>query len=132
MTHGWGVVPGRDKQEADGLLHERASGDVYKRSVFQKSCVQCTEGIAADIKVAAEVRFNRSGIAGNLPSKTADLHPIGQVAQRRQLARKTPIHKYKLTANARNPVRLQFLLGQPDAAVAGEPESSLRDSRDVS
>ena len=21
MTHGWGIVPGRDKQQADGLLH---------------------------------------------------------------------------------------------------------------
>jgi hypothetical protein len=37
-----------------------------------------------------------------------------------------------LTGNAGNPVRLQLLLGQPDAAVAGETESSLRDSRDVS
>src|SRR5439155_13789805 len=81
--HGWSIVGGRDKQQADGLLHQRASSDVYVRSVFDEGRVQCTEGIAADIKIAAEVRFNRSGIAENLRGKTADHHPIGQFAQQR-------------------------------------------------
>src|ERR1022692_2349081 len=80
MTHGWSIVPGRDKQQADGLLHWRDSGNVYIRSVFHESRVQCTEGIAADIKIAAEVRLNRSGIAGNLLGETADPYPIRQVA----------------------------------------------------
>ena len=131
MAHGRGIVRGRDKQQVDGLLHERASGDVYIRSVFRESSVQRTEGIAADIKVAAEVRFNRCGIAGNLRGETVDLHPIGQFAQQRELARKAPVHKHELAGNARNPVRLQFLLGQLGAAVPREPEGSLRDGGDV-
>src|ERR1019366_5777447 len=69
------------------------------------SRVQCTEGIAADIKVASEVLFNRSGIAGNLLGETADLHPIRQFAQQRQLPRKAPVHEHQLRGNAHNPVR---------------------------
>src|ERR1019366_10019246 len=84
MAHRWSVFRSRNKQQEDGLLHERASGDVYTRSVFRKSRVQCTEGIAADIKVASEVLFNRSGIAGKLLGETADLPPIRQFAQQRQ------------------------------------------------
>src|SRR5450759_3357481 len=131
MAHRWSVFRSRSKQQADGLLHERASGDVYTRSVFRKGRVQRTEGITADIKVAAEVRFNRSGIAGNLRGETADLHPIRQFAQQRQLPRKAPVHEHQLRGNARNPVRLQFLLRRPGAAVPREPEGSLRDGRDV-
>ena len=79
--------PRRDKQQVDGLFHQRASGDVYIRSVFHESGVQCTEGIAADIKVAAEVRFNRSGIAGNLRGQTADLHPSRAVCRSNESSR---------------------------------------------
>ena len=114
-----GIVRGRDEQQADGLFHQRASGDVYIRSVFHESGVQCTEGIAADIKVAAEVCFNRPGIAGNLRGETADLHPSRQVAKQREFARKASVHEHELTGNTRNPVRLQFPLGQAGCGRSG-------------
>src|SRR3954471_13792211 len=109
MAHGWGIVPGRDKQQVDGLLHQRASVDVYIRSVFRESRVQCTEGITADINVATEVLFDRPGVAGNLFCKTADFHTIRQLLERRQLTRKASVHEHKLRGDARNPVRRKLL-----------------------
>src|SRR5260370_38546643 len=44
MTHGWRIVGRRDEQQADGLLHPRASSAVDIRSAWPKSRVQGPEG----------------------------------------------------------------------------------------
>ena len=59
MVHG-GASP-RSRQTTDGWAPPdyASAADVYIRAVFHESGVQRAEGIAPDVKIAAEVRFNQ-------------------------------------------------------------------------
>ena len=73
---------GRDEQQMDGLLHERASADVNIRAVFNEGRVQRAEGIALGYRDSGrECGSSAAGIADAISAgKTVDLHALGQRA----------------------------------------------------
>ena len=122
---------GRNKQHGNRAFRDDALGDVHVRAVFEKRGIQRAEGIALRVEIAAQVLFDRSGIARDLRCEIAHRNAGRQIADRGKRVRKAPVHEYEPAADAGDLKLIEILLRGQGTAVADKAERSLRDRRRI-
>ncbi len=96
-----------DEQEIDRRFQRRSARQVDVRSVFDECGIQCSEGVALDIQVAAQVRFERCAILRNRPCQASDPHALRQVSQLGQFGSESAVEEYELASRAGNAARVK-------------------------